>query len=202
MIRQITPSQAPPASSAAPAPGKSLPSREAFAALLGDRAKSLTGARHSHAPVPLQAGENMGGSLSAVCPRVHRREARREQESGSEGRDQEEGLEAALASARDRSLAATPLPVSPALPVPVGSAPDCGQGLSQRFELVSRCGLGPGLLRLEIGRGALRGATVIIRGEGKTVSLKVDGPSDGAARELEDRARARLVARGFEVESD
>jgi hypothetical protein len=55
-----------------------------------------------------------------------------------------------------------------------------------------------GVARLELG-GELAGAVVVVRGEGREVSLELSLPAGARAAELPERLSARLAARGLVV---
>ena len=58
-----------------------------------------------------------------------------------------------------------------------------------------------GSVRMELGEGALAGATLIVHAEGGRVQVGLDTPVGVDAEAWRDRLSARLEARGLDVES-
>jgi hypothetical protein len=91
--------------------------------------------------------------------------------------------------------------VAPAVPAPVaaGVAP---LDAVLAAEVLQRVAWGGdrrrGVVRLELG-GELSGAVVLVRGEGREISLELSLPGGRRAAELPERLMARLAARGLVV---
>ncbi len=145
----------------------------------------------------MAAGDTPAGHSSPALRGVASRDA------DQRGREERESREADSLS---NAFAATP----PSFEAPILFTPpahvvaESARGLFtppvvDAGELVSRMGMmADGALRLELGRGALRGSSIVMRADGKRVALEVEGT--GAVDELVERAKRRLGERGFTVE--
>jgi hypothetical protein len=93
-----------------------------------------------------------------------------------------------------------PLPVEPAAPPPNAALPQLEQLLAALVRRAAWGGDGrKGAARLEIGAGALEGATLQVISEGGELSIDLVLPPGAPAADWEERLTERLRGRGLEV---
>lgn len=195
---------------------------------IGTAAKATSGSREcdsrniskfKHLPTDFRAllGRSIPGELGLGSPSDCKLEMAHSQTGGAPDRPTAGREE--MTSPREQPPAVDPLALSlataPAAPLlaaeravsvaPANGAPMTGASVLDAVlasEVLQRVAWGGdrrrGVARLELG-GELSGAVVVVKGEGREVSLEVSLPEGLHAADLPERLAARLAARGLAV---
>lgn len=157
--------------------------------------RAVLGAKRPPGPAPAALPE-LPARVEAT-PRPASRPARVEPELPAVTPPAEPFDPMARALALPVSRGIEPAPTPAAAPSPALTLPDelALERLVRRF---AWGGNGKrGSARIELGSGALAGATLVVHAEGREVSIEVEGGQGGAVEDLARRVKARLDSKGL-----